>query len=298
MEVNPENSTPPQSPEELAAQKAQLIEAYKDMLSFRPIWRRMWSTFWGHWFEIIGAGVVISVLVGMIQSGFQFLVLPMQKQQDVFIPLTIVVALLYVVVQMQVQNGWIRYLLQLMRHDDAAFGLFLADPVRIIFSFLGGIAFSVVVTVGYLLLLVPGIIWSVKYRYVLYLIVDKRIGIKQAFSDSAAMTDGLKWRIVTLDARIVLMVLGPLLAVLLLGLAVTYGYNISASWVSPLMIVAVIGAIAYVGYLFAIAGPLGLLHFVVYEFLVQRLISTSGAAQTNAGESGISQTPQAPAGAA
>lgn len=298
MEVNPETVQPPQNPQEKAEEEAQLLQAYSDVLAFRPIWRRMWSTFWGHWFEIIGAGVVIAVLTGMIQAVFQFLILPNQKQQDVFIPVTIVVAVLYAAVQVQVQNGWIRYLLQLMRHDDAELGLFLADPVRIIYSFFTGIVLSIVLTVGYLLLIVPGIIWSIKYRYALYLIVDKKVSIKQAFADSAAMTDRIKWRIVTLDARVVLMVLGPLLALLLLGLGVTYGYSVNASWVSPVLVLTVIGGVVYLGYILAIAGPLGLLHYVVYELLAQRLTTNVESVQTSAGESGTPQTQQAPADAA
>lgn len=298
MEANPETAQPPQNLTEQETQEAQLLRAYRDVLAFRPIWRRMWSTFWGHWFEIMGAGVVIAILMGMVQAAFQFLVLPIQKQQDVFISVTVLIALLYAALQIQVQNGWIRYLLQLMRHDDAALGLFLADPARIIYSFFGGIAMSIIVAVGYVLLIVPGIIWSIKYRYVLYLIVDKKVGVRQAFADSAAMTNNLKWRIVTLDARVVLMVLGPLLAVLLLGLGVTYGYSINASWVSPVLVLTVVGGIVYVGYLVAIAGPIGLLHYVVYELLSQRLTATAEPVQMNVGESGTPQIQQVPADAA
>ena len=294
MEVNPRTTAPAVDPNEAAKEQAQLLETYRDVLAFRPIWRRMWTTFWNHWFEILGAGVVIAVLTGVIQSAFQFVVMPLQKQSNIFVIVSALVGILYMVVQVQAQNGWIRYLLQLMRHDDAPFGLFLADPKRILFSAIGSLVYVLVVSVGYVLLFVPGVIWSVQYRYVLYLIVDKKVSVKQAFADSAAMTNGLKWRIVALDARILFMAIGPLLLVLFLGLGILYGYTISASWTSPALILGSVAGLVYVGYLLTIAGPLGLLHYVVYELLSQRLPTAAESVQTSADESSMPQSAQVP----
>ncbi len=46
---------------------------------------------------------------------------------------------------------------------------------------------------GFILLIVPGIIWSLKYMFYPYLIVEKKMGIIESLKESGRMTDGLKW---------------------------------------------------------------------------------------------------------
>lgn len=71
----------------------------------------------------------------------------------------------------------------------------------VFFSFLiGSVAYSLLCMLGFLLLFVPGIIWSIKYSFVQYLIADKGLGVKEAFSRSAQITDGYKWNLFCLMA--------------------------------------------------------------------------------------------------
>ncbi len=58
---------------------------------------------------------------------------------------------------------------------------------------LGNILYMLLVCAGFLLLIVPGLIWMIKYQYVPYLIVDKDSPIGQAFSESGRITSGVKW---------------------------------------------------------------------------------------------------------
>jgi uncharacterized membrane protein len=54
---------------------------------------------------------------------------------------------------------------------------------------------TVVVIVGFIFLIVPGIYLAFKYTFVPYLIVDKNLGPIEAMKASSKMTDGIKWDI-------------------------------------------------------------------------------------------------------
>lgn len=52
---------------------------------------------------------------------------------------------------------------------------------------------GLIVILGMILLIVPGIYWALKYQFVVYLIIDKDLGISEAMKKSAEMTKGIKW---------------------------------------------------------------------------------------------------------
>jgi uncharacterized membrane protein len=54
------------------------------------------------------------------------------------------------------------------------------------------IVYSVVVVIGIILLIIPGIIWAVKYQFMPYFVIDKNMKPMEAFSASAKATDGQK----------------------------------------------------------------------------------------------------------
>jgi len=58
---------------------------------------------------------------------------------------------------------------------------------------LASILVGMIVFLGFLLLLVPGIIWAIKYQFVTYLVIDKNMPIGEAMKKSAEMTKGIKW---------------------------------------------------------------------------------------------------------
>jgi uncharacterized membrane protein len=45
---------------------------------------------------------------------------------------------------------------------------------------------------AFILLIVPGVIWAIKYQFYGYLIIDKKMGVMEALKKSAEMTDGIK----------------------------------------------------------------------------------------------------------
>lgn len=61
--------------------------------------------------------------------------------------------------------------------------------------FLASLLVGLIVFAGFILLIVPGIIWALKYQFVPYLIVDKNLGILEAMRESSRITTGFKWRL-------------------------------------------------------------------------------------------------------
>ena len=95
------------------------------------------------------------------------------------------------------------------------------------------IAYNIVIFVGFILLIIPGIIWSLKYKFVRYLIVDKGMSIKEAFTESSRITSGSKWNIFWLGLLILFINIvgvlalgvGLLLSVPVSVMAYTYVYR-------------------------------------------------------------------------
>lgn len=60
-------------------------------------------------------------------------------------------------------------------------------------TYLGGtILLALRIMLGYILLIIPGIIWQIQFQFVPLLIIDKKMSISEAFETSSTMTNGHK----------------------------------------------------------------------------------------------------------
>lgn len=93
---------------------------------------------------------------------------------------------------------------------------------RLTFNYiLGSIIYGAVCLVGFILLIVPGIIWGIKYQYTTYLIVDKKMGPIEAFKKSGQLTKGVKLKLFYLGLLFV--------GIMLLGI-LALGVGILVAW--------------------------------------------------------------------
>lgn len=58
---------------------------------------------------------------------------------------------------------------------------------------IGSLIYGAIVVAGFILLIVPGIIWGIKYKMYSYLIIDKGMGAMDAIKKSGEITMGNKW---------------------------------------------------------------------------------------------------------
>lgn len=93
--------------------------------------------------------------------------------------------------------------------------------------FLGSLLYGLVVIAGLILLVVPGIIWGIKYQYTTYLIVDKKMSPMDAFKKSGKITEGHKWKLFLLGLAFI--------AITALGM-ITFGIGLIITW--PIVMLA------------------------------------------------------------
>lgn len=88
--------------------------------------------------------------------------------------------------------------------------LFVFDK-QVILYIVGAILYGIMVGIGFLLLIVPGIYLALRYGFFWYAIVDGRKGIVESFKESARITEGVKWSLLLfVFACIGVMILGAL----------------------------------------------------------------------------------------
>ena len=110
--------------------------------------------------------------------------------------LSFVSDIVYLVIQIIVQMGLIKISLRIcdnMRCELADFFSDLLCCLPLFFKYLSGtILYLLIVLSGIILLIIPGVIWSVKYSFVGYFIVDKGLGPIEALKESSLITKGSK----------------------------------------------------------------------------------------------------------
>lgn len=60
-------------------------------------------------------------------------------------------------------------------------------------AFAANIVYGVLIVIGLICFIVPGIYIGIRFMFLNYLFVDQNLGFKEAFSESSRMTKGIKW---------------------------------------------------------------------------------------------------------
>jgi uncharacterized membrane protein len=146
-----------------------------------------WATFKNNWGFFIGVLVIyfgINFLFGLIQQGLQGKTAPM-----------VLVAVISNLIQIILSMGLIKISLKFADGEKAQISdLFNQFPLFL--KFLGGsILYGLIVLAGTILLIVPGIMWAIKFYYFNYLIIDKGLGPIEALKKSSQITTNSKWNL-------------------------------------------------------------------------------------------------------
>jgi len=132
----------------------------------------------------VGA-IIISELPSIVASG-------MPDESVVGALLSIAGAVLSIVVS----RGILKISIEEARDQNSSWRSLICNWREIGWYFVASLVYGLITLAGFLLLIIPGIYWSLKYQYMLYLVVDKKMGIRESMSTSAKMTDGVKWDLV------------------------------------------------------------------------------------------------------
>lgn len=133
---------------------------------------------------------------------------------------TIIIGLLFRVVEIIINMGLIAIAIKFADNVKGEIKD-LFSQIHLFFKFLlSSICYGLIVALGLILLIVPGIIWAIKYQFFGYLIIDKGMGPIQAIKESGKITYGAKTDLLLFD--LVLLGINILGAIaLLIGLFAT-----------------------------------------------------------------------------
>lgn len=154
--------------------------------------------------------VVISALSSAIQIG-----VALDKQPMLYILLNVLTFIINAIIGI----GLIKISLEFIDNKKPKFSdLFYVKPL--VNFILASLIRGVITFIGFILFIIPGIIFSIRLQYVTYLIVDKNLPPVEAVKQSWEMTKGNAWNLFFFGILLFLVnVLGAIL--LLVGLFVT-----------------------------------------------------------------------------
>ncbi len=102
-------------------------------------------------------------------------------------------ALISTFVEVFLGIGLIKIYLGLVRGQTVSFSTMFSGADLVLKMIGGAILYMLIVFGGYILFVVPGIIWSYKYSLFAFFIVDKGMGPIEALKESGKITNGAKW---------------------------------------------------------------------------------------------------------
>jgi hypothetical protein len=106
-----------------------------------------------------------------------------------------IIAFVIFVVSFVIEMGWFKMLLR-ATHGEEPRVKDLIDHAHLIWKYLGvTILTFLIVLVGLILLIIPGIYFGLKYLFAPFIIIDRDITIMESLRESARMTEGVKWKL-------------------------------------------------------------------------------------------------------
>jgi uncharacterized membrane protein len=95
----------------------------------------------------------------------------------------------------------------------------------------GSLLLAITVMVGFMLFVIPGIIWAIMFQFYAFLIIDRNLGIMDSFKHSVEVSKSVRWKL--LGFGLLLAVINYLgLLVFLIGLFATIPTTMLAyAWV-------------------------------------------------------------------
>jgi uncharacterized membrane protein len=189
----------------------------KPTLSIDKLFKDAWNIFKDKWQFILGLGVllfIIQMVVGGVQNAFEDSAL------------YFLVMLAAWVVNLVIQMGFLKVYIKLAKKKTAQIAdLWSFSPDHVWNYLLGTMLYGVIVFLGFILLIIPGIYLMLKYMFVPYVLVTKKVGPMKALAMSAQMTDGQKFSLLGLAVSAVVLNFLGVLALgigLIITLPVTY----------------------------------------------------------------------------
>lgn len=160
-----------------------------ETLTFGGLVSQGWAVFKKNWLKLLGVGVVVIVLQVILS------VVQEQLTQNGNELLAGIIGIVGSVASTIIGMGWLAVYLKAIRGEEIEVIDVFTKYDRFFPYLFSNILSGLIILVGFILLIVPGIIWAIKYMFVPYLIVDTQKSTFAALEASGKMTDGMKLRL-------------------------------------------------------------------------------------------------------
>lgn len=108
----------------------------------------------------------------------------------------IIIAVVFWVVQIIISMGLIHISIKFIKSEKPVFSDLFAKANKIIDYVASSIVYSIIVTIGFILLIAPGVIFMIRFQFYQYLIIEKNKGPIEALKISWRMTKGSVWNLI------------------------------------------------------------------------------------------------------
>lgn len=177
---------------------------------FSQSWERL-KEVWRSYYQVLAVFFGLALLA-------EFSLDRAEKSKDSVLLLLVQLASICILVV--TQSGLIYILLRIIKKQAINIEHLFSQKQLWVRFFIASIAYQLLVGLGLILLIVPGIYWLIKYSQYGYLLIDKQLTVSDAFKQSANLTDGLLLKIFEfMLIALVINVLG--LAALGVGVVIT-----------------------------------------------------------------------------
>jgi hypothetical protein len=173
-------------------------------LAIKALYQKAFATYKLHWKFLIS----ITFVAGIIQYGLNYL-----TNQFTQPALAIPFSLISLAINTTITVGLINVYLKLHDTNSADYPDLYSKLHLVGKMILSNLLYGLIITVGLILLIIPGLIWALKYLFFSFLIVDKNLNPVEAIKASGRLTKGHFWQLLLLVFSMGLLnTLGALLA--------------------------------------------------------------------------------------
>ncbi|MBP7700434.1 hypothetical protein KA111_00020 [Candidatus Woesebacteria bacterium] len=176
--------------------------------------RQTWKIFKEDWISVYAVFILPWILMAIYS--FALSVFKADEGSTAYWIIYVAYMILSLVVGMGVTNA----LMTISRGKKISLETFKSVLPKTVNYIASQILMMLIILGGMILFIIPGFIFSIKYMFTPYLVIDKNMGPIEALKASAKLTDGVKWDLVGFLFTSVLLMYSGILAIFV-GLLVT-----------------------------------------------------------------------------
>ncbi len=147
------------------------------------LYKKYWSALW---------------LIVIVYLGIEFLVQISMGAVADSVTLSLIVLAISWVLSLILQTGLITIGLKTIRDTKPEINDLFGSVNKVAGYFMASLVYGLLAGLGFILLIIPGIYFMLKYTFMPFLAVDKKMGVGEAMKASAAMTEGIKLKLLVI----------------------------------------------------------------------------------------------------